>query len=108
MKWWVRFKCRQADEWLATLDPATSKQDHLAVNDCKRRLVHTRYFTWNRGSRIMYWLLPEEWHHDFRDGVKIWQLPNTDLTEGRMQNIPAETREDELKSREKVFRLWFA
>jgi hypothetical protein len=108
VKWWIKFKCKQADHWLATLDPTTSKQDHLAVTDCKKRLVHTRYFSWPRGSRIMYWLLPEEWHDDFRDGIKIWQLPNTDLPEGRMQNIPAETREDELKSREKVFRLWFA
>jgi hypothetical protein len=41
------------------------------------------------------------------DGVKIWQLPNTVLPEGSKQNIPAETREDELKARDKVFRLWF-
>ena len=56
----------------------------------------------------MYWLLSEEWHQDFRDGVKIWQLPNADLPEGQMQKNPAKTREDELKSREKVFRSWFA
>ena len=55
----------------------------------------------------MYYKLPEEWHKDFRDGVKLWQLPNTELPEGRTQNIPAETREDELKAREKVFQLWF-
>jgi hypothetical protein len=55
----------------------------------------------------MYWKMNSEWYADFRDGIKIWQLPNTVFPEGRKQNIPAETREDELKARDKVFRLWF-
>jgi hypothetical protein len=55
----------------------------------------------------MYWKMNREWYADFRDGIKIWQLPNTVLPEGRKQNIPAETREDELKTRDKVFRSWF-
>jgi hypothetical protein len=55
----------------------------------------------------MYWKMNPEWFDDFRDGVKLWQLPNTVLPEGSKQNIPAETREDELKARDKVFRLWF-
>jgi hypothetical protein len=76
----------------------------MAVEDAIRRIKACRYFKWVRGSRIFYWWLPGEWHADFRDGVKCWQIPGTVLPQGRMRNIPTETQDH---TREKIFRLRF-
>ncbi len=73
-----------------------TKFDKQAVDDCLIHINTCKYFKWVRGSRTFYWNLPEEWQSEFRDGIKIWQLPNTVLPEGRMRSIPSETREHEL------------
>ena len=78
-----------------------------AVHDCVRRIKACRYFKWVRGSRILYWAVPEEWQKEFCDGIKAWQLPGTLLPEGRMRNIETETREHEILTREKIFRMRF-
>jgi hypothetical protein len=46
------------------------------------------------------------WLEEFRDGVKLWQLPGTTLPQGRRANVQTETREQELLTREKILRLW--
>ena len=56
---------------------------------------------------ILLAAIPEEWQSEFRDGIKIWQLPDTSLPEGHMRSIPSETREHELLARDKVFRMRF-
>jgi hypothetical protein len=105
VRWWAYYHTKKAYEWLAA--EKRSKFDVMAVEDAVRRIKACRYFKWVRGSRICYWLLPEEWHADFRDGVKCWQIPGTTLPQGRMRNIPTETRDQELLTREKIFRLRF-
>lgn len=107
VKWWADYHTRKAHEWLTVTNKLRSKADVLAVKDRLRRVQACRYFKWVRGSGILYWRLPEVWHADFRDGIKCWQLPNTVLPAGRMHNIPTESREHELLTREKIFRLRF-
>jgi hypothetical protein len=108
VRWWADFHSRKAHQWL-TVSPRTHA-DHDGVKDCLSRLRACRYFKWPRGSRILFWRIPQDqdhqgWMEDFRDGVKCWQLPGTTLPQGRMRNIPTETREDELLTREKILRL---
>lgn len=106
VKWWKYYHTRTANGWLKSRASADQvKFDTQAVKDCLFRINACKYFKWVRGSRILYWQLPEEWQSEFRDGIKIWQLPNTVLPEGRMRSIPSETREHELLARDKVFRL---
>ena len=103
--WWKDFKCRQAASWLRK--HGDSNVDEPVIDKAMSRIKACRYFKWVRGSQIFYWLLPKEWQADFRDGIKIWQLPNKTLKQGRITNIPADTREHEILTREKIFKMWF-
>jgi hypothetical protein len=103
--WWKHFKCKQAANWLS--EHGDSKVDAPAITKAIRRIQACRYFEWVRGSQIFYWLLPKEWHADFRDGIEIWRLPNTTLWQGRTTNIPTETREHKILTHEKIFKMWF-
>jgi hypothetical protein len=105
VRWWAYYQTKKALEWLA--QGHRDRFDYDAVHDGIRRVQACRYFKWVRGSRILYWKLPEEWHTDFRDGIRCWKLPGAVLPRGRMRNIPTETREQELLTREKIFRLRF-
>ena len=110
VKWWAHNHTRKASAWLAEGD--RDKFDHMAVKDGLRRIKACRYFKWVRGSRIFFWLIPNDKNHngwctDFRDGVQCLQLPSATLPTGAMRNIPTETREQELLTREKIFRLRF-
>lgn len=108
VKWWKHYHTRKAINWLKSKPPSDeTKFDKQAVDDCLIRINACKYFKWVRGSRIFYWQLPKEWQSEFRDGIKIWQLPNTALPEGHMRSIPSEAREHELSAREKVFRMRF-
>lgn len=109
VRWWAEYHSQQAQHWLASSH--RSKQDYEGVSDCLLRIRACRYFKWTRGSRIFFWRIPDDedhpgWLEDFRDGVRCWQLPGTTIPRGRMRNIPTETREDELLTREKILRLW--
>ena len=106
--WWAWYHSTHARQWL--LAETRSYRDHAGVKDCISRIMACRYFKWPRGSRIFFWRIPtgpnyEGWLEDFRDGVKLLQLPNAVLPQGRMPNIPADTREHELLTREKILRL---
>lgn len=105
VRWWKHFKCKQATTWLR--EHGDNKIDTPVIAKAMKRIHACRYFKWVRGSQIFYWVLPQEWHADFRDGIEIWQRPNTTLPEGRMRNIPTETREHEILTREKIFKMWF-
>lgn len=105
VRWWAYYQTKKALEWLE--QEPRDRFDYDAVHDGIRRVQARRYFKWVRGSRILYWKLPKEWHLDFRDGICCWRLPGAVFPRGRMRNIPTETREHELLTREKIFRLWF-
>ena len=108
VKWWASYHTGKANEWLDA-EPRT-QADFEGVRDCLERLQACRYHKWPRGSRVLFYRMPQDenhvgWLEDFRDGVKCWQLPGTTLPRGRMRNIPTETRQDELLAREKILRL---
>lgn len=105
VKWWSWHHVSTALKWLS--EELHCEQDHAGVKDCIFRIKACRYFKWPRGSRIFFSRIPrdpdhEGWFEDFSDGVKLCQLPGTTLPQGRMPNIPTETREDELLTREKI------
>ena len=110
VKWWSWSKISKVKAWLNKYGRCA--KDHAGVADCIARIKACQYFKWTRGSRIFFWLIPtgpeyQGWFEDFRDGVKLKILPDAVLPKGRMRNIPTETREDELLTREKIFRLRF-
>ena len=111
VKWWASYQESLAFAWLYV--GKRSYKDHQGVRDCVQRMKACRYFKWPRGSRINFYKIPQtdmypDWFEDMRDGVRCWQLPDTTLPTGRMPNIPTETRDEELLTREKIFRMRFA
>ena len=54
---------------------------------------------------MFFWKFPEEWLEDTRDGVPFWHL--TEPPTGYPHNPPAKSREAELVTRLKIFKLKF-
>ena len=91
-------------QWLKD-HPKHTRNDRNSIEDCIRRAKACTYWDWTRGSRIFWWRLPQDLHEVFRDGYKFWHLshPPTGMT----LNAPAPSREAEIESRKKVFRLCY-
>jgi hypothetical protein len=106
-KWWRYHQERKAEEWLTGQHRhrAAGGADAAGVRDCIRRIRETGYWSWPRGSRLFFWKFPAEWQADARDGVRFWHLEAA--PQGAMKNMKAESREAELATREKVFKLRF-
>ena len=102
-RWWAYNLERNAWNWwrLHGKDPA----DADAIVDCVRRAKACTYWHWTRGSRIMPWRCSAEFHDDFRDGIEFWHLGPA--PRGMVHNLPAPSREAEIESRKKVFKLKF-
>jgi hypothetical protein len=79
--------------------------DRAGVEDCVRRLRETTYWSWPRGSRLFFWKFPLEWQEDARVGVRFWHLEQPPT--GSLPNPRAESREAELATRRKLFKLRF-
>ena len=105
MKWWALYQEESALRWLKNQGPAAIQADIDAINDCIRCMKGCTYWTWERGSRIFFWKFPEEWRNDFRDGVPFWKVSTP--PKGWMRNMKAPTREAELLTRLKIFKLKF-
>lgn len=103
VKWWKSHQEAVAYKWLQDIGPTATQEDIEAVNDCMRRVKGCTYWSWERGSRIMFYKFPPEWRNDFRDGVKWWRL--TTPPKGYMRNVKAPSREAELLTRLKIFKL---
>jgi hypothetical protein len=108
VRWWSWYQEADASNWLKTApkDPWNVE----AIASCVWRIKACKYFKWVRGSRIFFWKVPNDdlhkgWSEEFRDGIKLWELPGCTLPQGRMPNIKTDTREDELLTREKILRL---
>ncbi|KAL7534146.1 hypothetical protein ACHAXR_005659 [Thalassiosira sp. AJA248-18] len=104
--WWVRNLRVEAYKFVKARGNIPA--DTEAVEDCLRRAEGSDYWTWHRGSSLFFWRFPDEcgWRKDTRDGVRFWHL--TDPSKGmNFQNIPTETREDELQLRSKLFTIMF-
>ncbi len=107
VRWWAHHQTRLAREWLQKQSPP-SQADIDGVNDCLRRVAGCTYWDWTRGSRIFFWKIPDEWRGDFRNGVPFWRL--SEPPKGYMRNHPSPSREAELATRIKIFKLryqWF-
>ena len=100
LRCWVRMQERSACAWLAARDPV-KWDDHEAVEDCLRRCRAATYWSWPRGSRLLFWKFPDEWAIDARDGVPFCHTE--DPPAGFLQNTRAPSREAELEMRRKVF-----
>ena len=51
----------------------------------------------------MFYKFPTEWRNDFRDGIPFWKLTNP--PRGYMRNMESPSREAELLTRLKIFKL---
>ena len=100
-KWWRYYQEKLARKWIKRQIP--SRFDVEAMEDCIRRIRETTYWTWSRGSRLHFYKFPQEWRKDARDGVKFWHL--TTPPKSFMHNIRSESREAELATRLKIFKL---
>ncbi|KAL7532942.1 hypothetical protein ACHAXR_006517 [Thalassiosira sp. AJA248-18] len=104
-KWWAYHQEQVAMRWIKSQGNRATKEDIDAINDCIRRAKGTTYWSWDRGSRIFFWKIPPEWREDFRDGVRFWKL--TKPPKGYLKNMEAPSREAELVTRLKIFKLKF-
>ena len=86
-KWWYYHQVKTANAWLKQLG-TPSQADMDGVEDCLRRLKATTYFTWTRGTRILFWKIRDpEWRKDFRDGSPFWKTAMP--PQGNMKNMIA-------------------
>ena len=99
--WWYHHQVEVAHLFLQT--ESVSPADFEAVEDILGRLKHCTYFTWPRGSRILYYKFKDPvWRKNFRDGIPFCRTGT--LPMGKMKNA-AVTREAELVAREKILKL---
>ena len=102
LRWWKHLQIRQAKAWLEE-NPGQANEE--GVEDCIQRISAATYWSWPRGSRILFCKVKDNlpWLRDFRDGVKYWKLAAP--PKGNAANIPSPSRETELLARLKVFQL---
>ena len=102
-KWWAYNLSRKAWKWWQ--EHGKRGKDAAAIADCLRRAKACTYWEWVRGSRIHFWMFPEEFQEEFRDGTEFFHL--SAAPKGMVHNLPAPSREAELEARKKVFKLKF-
>lgn len=108
LRYWKWKAHKDAYDWLASRKRGglLTPFDAPAVEDCLSRVRATTYWTWVRGSRLLFFRYTDEaWLADARDGVPFWQLSKP--PEGIMKNHPSPSREVEILQRRKVFKLRF-
>ena len=104
VKWWAANIEKEARTWLENHDH--DQRDVDAVEDIIRRAKGASYWEWHRGSRLFFWRFQdEEWRIDARDGVEFFKTEKPPT--GLFPNIPSESRDAELATRKKIFKLWF-
>lgn len=101
VKWWASNIEKEAREWLASHDH--DERDVEAVENIVKRVKACSYWEWHRGSRLFFWRFPSEWLADARDGVEFWKFDTPPA--GLYPNVPSESREAELLTRQKIFKL---
>jgi hypothetical protein len=84
VRWWAGYQGSLASAWLR--DNSNDPRNVSGVSDCMRRIKACKYFKWVRGSRIHFWKIPVDdshrgWLEEFRDGIKLMQLPGTSQCE---------------------------
>lgn len=95
---------RDAERWLKS-HPSHSRQERAALDDCVRRARACSYWEWCRGSRIMWFRLPEEWQTWFREGPRMFRTGP--LPKALTRNAPTPSRSAEIEVRKKIFKLNF-
>ena len=100
--WWAYNVEMDAKQWLID-HPKHTKEDVAAIQDCIKRAKACSYWEWHRGSRIMWFRLPEEFQAFFRDGSKLFHVGPTPI--GLTRNSPSESRAAEIEARKKIFKL---
>ena len=103
--WWSYYQEKLGRTWFKRNKLDNSAVDVAAVEDCIRRCKACTYWTWPCGSRILYWRMSDEWGDDFRDGVPFWKSAKPPT--GRCANLSTDSREAELLTCQKVFKLVF-
>ncbi len=101
VRWWADFKTKQAWTWWR--ENGKRPEDKEAIEDIVRRFKPCSYWQWHRGSRILFYLYPEEFQVDMRDGVEFFH--KSPPPSGFPHNIPSPSREAEIQARQKVFKL---
>lgn len=102
-RWWIKHQERVAMKWIEDMGKEATQEDIQAINDCMRHIRGSTYWSWGRGSRILFYKFPPEWRNDFRDGVPFWKVSTP--PKGFMRNMKAPSREAELLTRLKIFKL---
>ena len=97
----VELDCKQ---WLRDHPDHTAKVI-VALYDCMSMAKACSYWEWHRGTRIMWFRLPEEWHLLFRDAPRIFH--KGPLPKGFTRNHPSESRAAEIAVQRKLFKLHF-
>ncbi|KAL7525888.1 hypothetical protein ACHAXR_001204, partial [Thalassiosira sp. AJA248-18] len=100
-RWWSYYQEKTAREWLAQRE--ATRDEIEGVEDCIKRIRAVSYWSWHQGSRLFFWKFPSEWLADARDGVPFWHL--SPPPKGFMKNHPAASREAEIVTRKKIFKL---
>jgi hypothetical protein len=67
---WRRRITGEAVRWLRV--NGWRKRDREVIRDALSRNAESSWFDWSDGSTLHFWLWPEEWRVDMRDGVPMW------------------------------------
>ena len=54
-KWWIYYQEKVARKWLKDMGSKTMQEDIDAINDCMRYVRGCTYWSWTRGSRILFY-----------------------------------------------------
>ena len=62
------------------------ERDLEAGRDAMGRLADGQWWAWNKGSRLLFWMWPEESKREARDGTRLWVMG--DLPQNRQPQRP--------------------
>ena len=76
VRWWAYYHERLARQWLEDKYLGSSSwlavEDAAVLEDCIRRVKVCTYWSWPRGSRIVYWQpVLRKWQDNLRDRVSV-------------------------------------
>jgi hypothetical protein len=101
--WWANYLERDAMRWWMSngWDPL----DLAAIKDCIVWARATSYWHWHQGSRLFFRRFLKEFQKMMWDGTLFYHVADSPV--GYAHNMAAPSCEAEIKTRKKVFQLWY-
>ena len=98
---WIKRLVREALQWLRQ---NITQENVIAIRDCVKRCALSDWWTWEHGSRLLFWRWPPVWINEARDGSPGFHFkqPRPQL---RFPQVPLKEEWIILKDKEKLEKL---